>query len=744
VTTHTWTSLPAADAPSARTGHTAVWTGTEMIIWGGTGSDGSRLNTGARYSLATHSWRPLPSAGAPSARSGHSAAWTGTEMIIWGGAGPGEAAVDSGARYDPGSNTWVPMNSSGAPGPRFGHTAVWTGDEMVIWGGAKVADASCVAAGHYCVMGDGAHYSPATDTWLPASTSGAAEARFDHTVVWTGTEMVVWGGRTSATWVVGTGARYHPVTRVWTELASENAPSARMEHTAVWTGSDMIIWGGGDGVIGSSADPRSQGLATGARYAPATNSWSPVNTLNAPTPRRAHSAVWTGQAMMVCGGWDVWRSVRPAVEDCRSYLAAKNTWGGSPTVPQDLSGNTSVWTGNEVLVSGEGTTWNTATDAVWRYLPDQRTWAPVPVGGGPAGRKRASTIWTGTEMITWGGVNFIDDPRHPSWTCFDDGGRFSPSTGTWTLIPATDLLDPRMNHSAVWTGTEMIVWGGNVLPAIGSVTYNDGARYSPATRSWQPLPSTGAPSPRAEHLGVWTGTEMIVWGGTDPSGARYRPASNTWSPMTSMAGPPDQWFYRGVWTGTELVVLSLAGDRAAPAVVGGRYSPATDSWSPMNLTGAPVHTSGGFAVWTGHEMIVWGWSAEGNSNLPSGARYSPATDTWTPMTSTGSPTTGTSAVWDGARMIVFGDTGAVGASFYTPNADADLDVVQTTHENGTLAITFSSTLGSSYTLWQTDALTSGDWTNTGLPALSGTGSPLTFSIPAPAAAGRFFRVQAGP
>jgi hypothetical protein len=38
------------NAPSARSGHTAVWTGTEMIIWGGN-DEGGNTATGGRYRL---------------------------------------------------------------------------------------------------------------------------------------------------------------------------------------------------------------------------------------------------------------------------------------------------------------------------------------------------------------------------------------------------------------------------------------------------------------------------------------------------------------------------------------------------------------------------------------------------------------------------------------------------------------------------------------------------------------------
>ena len=37
------------NAPAARDSHTAVWTGTQMIVWGGIGDGGIEMNTGGRY-----------------------------------------------------------------------------------------------------------------------------------------------------------------------------------------------------------------------------------------------------------------------------------------------------------------------------------------------------------------------------------------------------------------------------------------------------------------------------------------------------------------------------------------------------------------------------------------------------------------------------------------------------------------------------------------------------------------------
>src|SRR5947207_8563188 len=72
------------------------------------------------------------------------------------------------------------------------------------------------------------------------STMDAPSARRQHTAVWTGTEMIIWGGTNDST-----GGRYNPAVDMWTATSTTKAPSARTGHTAVWTGNEMIVWGGG-------------------------------------------------------------------------------------------------------------------------------------------------------------------------------------------------------------------------------------------------------------------------------------------------------------------------------------------------------------------------------------------------------------------------------------------------------------------------------------------------------------------
>jgi hypothetical protein len=83
------------------------------------------------------------------------------------------------------------------------------------------------------------------DTWTPTNLTGAPDGRVSHTAVWTGSEMIVWGGDTCLVGCdVNTGGRYNPSTDSWTATSIANAPDGRHYHMAVWTGTEMIVWGG--------------------------------------------------------------------------------------------------------------------------------------------------------------------------------------------------------------------------------------------------------------------------------------------------------------------------------------------------------------------------------------------------------------------------------------------------------------------------------------------------------------------
>src|SRR5207249_9201066 len=98
-----------------------------MIVWGGT--DGAFLNTGGRYNPGTNSWTATSTTSAPAGRDTHTAVWTGSEMIDWGGC----CLHNSGGRYNPGTDSWTATSTTNAPSARYYHTAVWTGSEIIVW-----------------------------------------------------------------------------------------------------------------------------------------------------------------------------------------------------------------------------------------------------------------------------------------------------------------------------------------------------------------------------------------------------------------------------------------------------------------------------------------------------------------------------------------------------------------------------------------------------------------------------------
>src|SRR5437016_5025785 len=184
----TWTATSTVNAPSQREYHTAVWTGSEMIVWGGFSFTLGDLNTGGRYNPSTDSWTATTTSNAPTARYGHTAIWTGTEMIVWGGS-DSSTGFNTGAKYNPGTDTWTATGTTNAPDGRWFHTAVWTDTEMIVWGGWD----------YPTLFNTGGRYNPTTDTWTATSMTNAPEARIDHTAVWTGTEMIIWGGTVHTT-----------------------------------------------------------------------------------------------------------------------------------------------------------------------------------------------------------------------------------------------------------------------------------------------------------------------------------------------------------------------------------------------------------------------------------------------------------------------------------------------------------------------------------------------------------------
>src|SRR5205807_9096420 len=119
--TDTWTVTATMNAPLGRAFHSAVWTGSKMIVWGGIDDFGNGLNTGGMYDPTTDTWTATSINHAPSARGGQATVWTGSEMIVWGGADRADSSatlLTTGGRYNPGTDSWTAISITNAPSGR--------------------------------------------------------------------------------------------------------------------------------------------------------------------------------------------------------------------------------------------------------------------------------------------------------------------------------------------------------------------------------------------------------------------------------------------------------------------------------------------------------------------------------------------------------------------------------------------------------------------------------------------------
>jgi hypothetical protein len=324
----------------------------------------------------------------------------------------------------------------------------------------------------------------------------------------------------------------------WVKATSTlGAPTARRLHTAVWTGDQMVVWGG-------SATPAAQ-FNDGARYDPVTDAWlGPTSLVSAPTARQFHSGVWTGTRLIVWGGWS---SVTGYVDTGGLYIP--DSWTGTTSVIGALparEAHTAVWTGSRMILWGGYATGDYDTGALYDPVGDAWTGTTTTTGA-PTSRQEHAAVWTGDRMIVWGGRHVGAPPFGGS---LDTGGLYDPLTDSWTgSTSSAGAPTPRIQPSVVWNGREMILWGGYDQDA-GNVYYADGKRYDPVSNTWiKSLPTAGAPSPRMRHRAVWTGTQMIVWGGEDGSGALntgaiYQPpipavgTHRATVTITTLQGPP--------------------------------------------------------------------------------------------------------------------------------------------------------------------------------------------------------------
>jgi len=390
-----------------------------------------------------------------------------------GSGGSGASGPFVGSPTDPGAGPARPKGWRKLPAAplrsRHGASAVWTGREMIVWGGAWRAGNASIW------LDDGAAYDPAGDKWRRLANS-PLEPRSDAVIAWTGRAVLIWGGQKQGS-VTGfgdewdDGALYDPAKDTWKPMADWPL-SHRYGTRAVWTGTRLVVWGGASAEAGDNPPP----LADGAAYDPGANTWTKMPAGPLAGRIAPLGAARGGEALLAWGPGPAQDGKRVALSDSAVYDPAEGRWSPAGTVPPppndawclDPPGCVGVDAGTRVVFAGQGLGWNPAGN---RWTPLAPNLFADPYLGGKA------TAWTGSRVMVWGGGNARGPADAPPSSVNPGGAAYDPAADRWEALPAAPLA-ARAAASAVWTGREFIVWGGEAGEAHRA-QFDDGAALTP-------------------------------------------------------------------------------------------------------------------------------------------------------------------------------------------------------------------------------------------------------------------------
>jgi hypothetical protein len=312
------------------------------------------------------------------------------------------------------------------------------------------------------------------------------------------------------------------------------------------------------------------------------------------------------------------------------------------------------------LVAGPvalGSAASAVAPAPWRRLPR----API------AGRISASVVWTGREMIVWGGVGGHVPMR-------SDGAAYDPATRIWRRIVNAPPGITGGGGLAAWTGRTMLVWASNSPTGPAGA-----AAYDPRTNSWRRLPS-GPLGSREGDASVWTGRELLIFGGhsgdsiATPTAAALEPRAGSWRTLRALNAVKGLIADGAVWNGREAFVSGslFAHKKSTPILIA--YNPTTGTLRRISLSGVPASSRQGSGLepiaWTGRR-IVFSTSADPLFSSTTILLYDPSTDVWTkarPAPCSLPAKSYTQIAWVGTGLVAA--CGRTGLQIYSPRSNS--------------------------------------------------------------------------
>jgi hypothetical protein len=607
------------DETHARIGATAVWSGSELLVAGGsdpraptTPGQVSPLLGAVAFNPATRTWRTLPVPPGTDPLLGPSA-WTGTEWIRVSASSEGQPAPTKVAAFDPTTNRWrtlpdlrgqvsavVRVGASIAVynldqfGPaRFRlNSDAWIYDGTVpTWERATIKDAYVVdgvelATGYLTIS-----YRQAGGGWgwIPNPISLAGDEKYVQT---SGGDIVAYAA--------GKAARLRPISDPTVGLPPCNGRdfSSKIEH-----GTDtatIVLTNTGPTCRFNDADERHIEFRV-------SGDWVPID----------HD----GQLSHGGLGYVVDPNGRVSIMLSDADLGA---YGRSPcTSPPAATGP----------IDGVRFTLSSFGDPIVAVLPVPAGCVGLTFSTEPVPSNETTTPTTA--------VSTVPNITTIRWEALPD-------------IPGKPTFKPLV----VALGKDLLVVGGYGSLQPDQVPETAGAIYDGQT--WRAIPDAPVPL-AAEMSAVWTGSTVLAVS-ADGTILSFTPGPDQWD-VLGHAPPPNRIGAEVVWTGDEMLFAS-GGLPGITELQGGMniineavaYRPSTKVWRtiPRPPTKDPLT---GPSVWTGKEWVrMVGWSEGKFDDFGSIAAYDPRSNRWRQLPSLAATQPPTAILMEGNDLVAYTTT----------------------------------------------------------------------------------------
>jgi hypothetical protein len=356
---------------------------------------------------------------------------------------------------------WRPMANSPL-GARDGALAVWTGSELLVMGGRAVPP--CSPLGSHCLvlrpaLSDGAAFDPVANEWRPIATAPVPLVGPPSAVVLDG---VVYMWAYGPPWPETTRAflAYHPDEDRWEQLAT---PDGGILPFLVATGDGLVLYQ-------ESTTPPPPEVALGVSpdlvFDPKTGEWVPLP----PDPLRPsydRRMVWTGTELVLLATSEVDSSSIPRFLQAAAYDPVAGAWRRLPD--SEIAGGGGGWSWIDQRIvgahlgstdGGVGSPYGRSYDPGGMLDPAFGVWAPLPDAPDPSTRLDALLHYTaGGEEYLLNRYGWLFAPASGRWLPIDE----PPGTERSTLeARLRNRMLGRMEAVVAWAGSDLVVWGGSI------------------------------------------------------------------------------------------------------------------------------------------------------------------------------------------------------------------------------------------------------------------------------------------